>query len=132
MNEILIGAKDKEDLILHLKDFVEEEYAIYTDWFGEEIFVLSVTNNSNETVSLQGNLIAYSADDMAVGADSAYLDVLGPGEKAIMEFDVLSKTPISYGVYDIVYREETYYNSAISDLTYEASINSENVVLTVK
>ena len=26
MNEILVGAKDKEDLILHLKDFVEEEY----------------------------------------------------------------------------------------------------------
>ena len=111
-------------------DFAVKEY-LYENSIGDSMYFLAITNNSDKTVGINGNMTAYDAGGNVIGADSGSIDVLGPGEQSIMSFYFDSVKGIDNVQYTLGYDTEPYYKSGLEGLEVVQNINAKNVVVTV-
>ena len=115
--------------------FSESEFStegfLYTSGQTAEYYVF-VTNNSQATVSVNGNATAQDNSGNTMGLSSASIDVLGPNETSVMEFSFRDiDTPKSVD-YSLSYEVSKYYKPVISNLTISQHLNENNVTLLVK
>ena len=111
-------------------DFAIKEYK-YENTIGDSLYFLAITNNSDMTVGVNGNMTVYDTDGNVIGADSASIDVLGPGDESIMSFYFDSVKGIDNVKYTLGYDTSPYYESGLKDLEVVQNINDKNVVVTV-
>ncbi len=111
-------------------DFAIKEYK-YENTIGDSLYFLAITNNSETTVGVNGNMTAYDTDGNVMGAGSASIDVLGPGDESIMSFYFDSVQGIDNVKYTLGYDTSPYYESGLKDLEVVQNINDKNVVVTV-
>lgn len=115
--------------------FSEDEFStegfLYTSGQTAEYYVF-VTNNSQATVTVDGNATAKDNSGNAMGLSSASIDVLGPNETSVMVFSFRDiDTPESVD-YSLSYEVSKYYKPVISNLTISQHLNENNVTLLVK
>ncbi|MCR5802018.1 MAG: hypothetical protein K6G57_06795, partial [Lachnospiraceae bacterium] len=111
-------------------DFSVKEY-LYENSIGDSMYFLAITNNSDKSVGINGNVTAYDAGGSVIGADSGSIDVLGPGEESILSFYFDSVSGIDNVKYTLGYDTSPYYESGLKDLEIVQNINANNVVVTV-
>ena len=103
----------------------------YQNSIGDTLYFLVITNNSDKILEFNANSTAYDSAGNTIGADSASIDVLGPGETTITYFYYEGVTGIDKVDYQISYGDSSYYDPVISNLSVQESINNSNVVVTV-
>ncbi len=111
-------------------DFSVKEY-LYENSIGDSMYFLAITNNSDKSVGINGNVTAYDAGGSVIGANSGSIDVLGPGEESILSFYFDSVSGIDNVKYTLGYDTSPYYESGLKDLEIVQNINANNVVVTV-
>lgn len=105
---------------------------LYTSPTGSSFCFVTVTNNSDATVSVSGSAEAKDADGNAVGtASMTKIGVLAPGETSASYFFFSDGFGIDRVEYDLSYTEETRYKPVIGSLAVEQHLNDRNVVLSV-
>ena len=111
------------------RDFEIKEYS-YTNILDDSMYFLIIKNNSNQTVSINGNIIVYDKKNEELGADSGSIDVLGPGDESIMEFYFDDVKGIKNAKYTLTYDPTTDYTSGLSDVKFKVKKKKKGVVVT--
>ena len=109
-------------------DFEVKKYMIVD--YSSTICYFVVRNNSKETVAIDLNVTALDKSGNTIGADTASIDVIGPGEESIC-YAVFSDVK---GVKKVDYTmkiDSTSYEPIISGLEVVKHVNKKNVVVTV-
>lgn len=118
-----------EEVSVSADDFEIKEYP-YENSIGDTLYFLVIRNNSQATVDISGNGTALDSAGNTIGADDCSLDVLGPGEESITYFYFDSVTGIDHVEYTLDYAPETYYDSVISEISLEETVNDMNLTVT--
>jgi archaellum component FlaF (FlaF/FlaG flagellin family) len=108
---------------------VTAEY-LYEGMFGTSLYFLAIQNNSDAAVEVNGNATALDADGNAIGADSMYIDVLGPGEESIGYFYFDDVSGIDKVDYQLSY-SDSWYEPVLSELSVDQTLNDSNVTLNI-
>lgn len=103
----------------------------YCDSIGSTLYYLVITNHSEETVEINGNMIAYDREGKTIGAADGTIDVLGPGEQSIATFYFGDAGDVASVDYTLSYETDLYFQPIISSLSMTEAVNEENVVVTV-
>jgi len=111
-------------------DFEIKEYMYETD-YDVSMYFVTVTNNSDETVSVSGNALAKDKKGRPLSAGNLSIDVLGPGETSIGEFYFNGATDIDKVEYELEYSTDTYYKAILKDIRMEESITDKKAVVTL-
>ena len=111
-------------------DFNKTEYR-YESMFGDTLWFVAITNNSESTVRISGNAIARDADGNAIGADSLTIDVLGPGESTMEYYYFEDVSGIATVESQYAYDTDPWYSPVLSNLIVEQTLNDGNVTLIV-
>lgn len=109
-------------------DFEVKKYMIVD--YTSTICYFVVRNNSKETVAIDLDVTALDKAGNTIGADTASIDVIGPGEESIC-YAVFSDVK---GVKKVDYTmkiNSTSYEPIISGLEVVKHVNKKNVVVTV-
>ena len=104
-------------------------------WFesrwGDTYVFLAVTNNSDTDVAVQGNAAALDAAGNVLGAGDLSIDVIGPGQESIGYFYFDDVTGVDHVDYKLQGDPDSYYVDIIAGLEGDASINNNNVVISL-
>lgn len=111
-------------------DFETNGY-LYENTIGDTLYFVSIKNNSEQTIRVNGNATAYDDSKNAIGADSSELYALGAGEEQILYFYFSSVTGVKDVEYTLNYEKDNTFTSAIPHLEIKETVNKENVVVTV-
>lgn len=103
----------------------------YESSFGDTMWYLIVTNNSEYDVGFSANGVAYDGNGNIIGADDASIDILGTGQTSICYFYFDSVPEIDHIDYTCSYETDTYYTDVIHNLSSQITINDANVVVSV-
>lgn len=111
---------------ISLSELEIKEYSYHTD-YGNYAFLV-VKNNSKSAVSLSANVTFYKEDAM-VGASSETSDPVGSGHSTILCFSC--DEDFSKMKYEMEPKPEKESESISSDLSYEAGVTENKVILAV-
>lgn len=111
-------------------DFETEGY-YYTNSIGSVSYYVTVTNNSEATVSVKGTANGFDADGNVIAVKEMDIDVLGPGETSIGSFWFGDSVGIENVEYSLEYEKEPNYLPVLSNLSVVANVNDKNVTLSV-
>ncbi len=112
------------------EDFEKTGY-LYENSIGDSLYFYVVKNNSQASVSIDGNAVAKDSGGNTLGASSREIDVLGPGETSLMTFYFDSVTGIDTIECSLTYDTKTYYKPVIANLEVEQTINDKNLTVVV-
>lgn len=117
---------------LDAKDFEVREYATLSAHYTPD-YLLAVKNNSKEEASIGAKVIAFDANGAPIEVDTEYLMAIGPGEESAMNFFFFEEGEYDRFVYQLVYKkkEDPLVLSAISNISLQAIVDGENIVLQV-
>lgn len=107
-------------------DFEIKEY-LYEN-YGRHLYFIVVTNNSDDSVKVEGNATAKDADGNILAVDSMRIYVVGPGETTIGYFSFSNAENMSSVEYELTYGEPTY-TAVLNDVSSEIIINNKNVIV---
>lgn len=111
------------------KDFTTKTY-LYEDKYATTYFVV-IKNNSKATVAIKINGVAKDSSGNTVGAADASVNVLGPGEET-MQY-LYFKNVKNVAKVDCTYSyDSSNYSAILKDLSVQQSVNSGNVVVSIK
>lgn len=103
----------------------------YESRWGDTYLFLAVTNNSNVDVEVEGNAAALDANGNVLGADGMSIDVIGPGQESIGYFYFDEVSGVDHVDYKLQGDPDSYYVDIIAGLEGDASINNNNVVISL-
>lgn len=105
------------------------EYS-YENSIGDTVHFYVVKNNSDKTLKITSNCTAYDAASQTIGAANGELNALGSGCESIMYeyFDGVSD--IDHYDYKLSVKEDTTFDSVLSDISYDVSDQSDKVIVT--
>lgn len=104
---------------------------LYENTIGDTLYFVTVKNNSDSVVSVEGNATARDSNGRAIGAGNMSVDVLGPGETSIGYFYFDRVSGIDTVDYQLNYSKENYYKPVIANLNVNQTLNAQNVTVTV-
>lgn len=112
-------------------DFETNQY-YYEDKNGTKMGFVTVTNHSGDEVSVKVNATAYGASGEELGTQDSAIDVLGPDETsiAVISFYGIDGS-IDHFDYEVEYERSKNYQSVLSNMKAEESVDGGNVTLTV-
>ena len=130
-NTVVDNRKNKptEPASFSESDFETESY-IYENSIGISTLYVTVKNNSQATVEVEGNATVYDSSGNAIGVQKSDINVLGGGEESIMSFYFSDVKGVASSDYKLTYKAQSYYKPVIANLAVEQAINDKN--LTVK
>ena len=123
-----IGESDDTKLDVSESEFDVKKYLIVD--YSSTICYFVVRNNSKATVAIDLDVTALDKAGNTIGADTASIDVIGPGEESIC-YAVFSDVK---GVNKVDYTmkiDNTSYEPVISGFEVVKHVNKKNVVVTV-
>ena len=104
----------------------------FVNSFGDTLWFLIVTNNSEYDVGFSANGAAYDASGNIIGAADTSIDILGTGQTSICYFYFDSVAGIDHVEYTCNYDTEVrYYSDVLHNLSAQVTINDANVVVSV-
>ena len=117
---------DSEDYAAQLD---KEEYT-YDDGYGTTYHFIALKNNSDQTLTIATNSVAYNGSGDKIGADSGHLDALGPqSEQLVIEsFDNVSD--VDHFDTTISASKAKWYEDATANIEVEADVLSDKVIIT--
>lgn len=143
-NEVAVTSEDLENneaLTSNAKSEMQKEDEIssdkldiseysYENTIGDTLHFLVIKNNSNYTIKVSSNTTALDSSGTILGANSSELEALGSGcESCLIDyFDGVEN--IDKFEYTLSLKEDPYYESVISDLSYETSEQRDKVIVT--
>ncbi|WP_026498608.1 hypothetical protein [Butyrivibrio sp. WCD2001] len=102
---------------------------IFENTIGDTLYFVTVKNNSNSNVFVDGSGLAKDSSDNVIGEGSGSIDILGPGETSILYFYFDSVKDVDHVDYDLTYETSTRYTPIISNISLEQTINDRNLTL---
>lgn len=120
---------DSENEELKDSDFEISEYS-YDNSIGDTIYFLALKNNSDKTVTVNGNAVAYDKEGKTLGANSSEICALGSNHEQVMVFYFDSVSGVDHFEYTIDYKEDPYYEAVFDDVEVQETMNDGNVVVT--
>ena len=107
----------------------EEEYT-YDDGYGSTYHFIVLKNNSDQTLTIATNSVAYNGSGDKIGADSGHLDALGPkSEQLVIEsFDNVSD--VDHFDTTISASKAKWYEDATANIEVEADVLGDKVIIT--
>lgn len=124
------GADDTDefDSEAAAKKVKAEDLGAYYDYFNNYKAVYLLENKSKYNLDVSVNVNAYDESGGIIDTETSEIYCLGPGEKypvAVDLDDSLDRYDCSITV------DESYYTSAVKDLSYKKNIAGENTIVTV-
>ena len=123
-----IGESEDTKLDVSESEFDIKKYLIVD--YSSTICYFVVRNNSKATVAIDLNVTAHDKAGNTIGADTASIDVIGPGEESICYAvfdDVKGVNKVDY----TMKIDNTSYEPVISGFEVVKHVNKKNVVVTV-
>ena len=107
----------------------KEEYT-YDDGYGSTYHFIVLKNNSDQTLTIATNSVAYNGSGDKIGADSGHLDALGPkSEQLVIEsFDNVSD--VDHFDTTISASKAKWYEDATANIEVEADVLGDKVIIT--
>ena len=107
----------------------KEEYT-YDDGYGSTYHFIVLKNNSDQTLTIATNSVAYNGSGDKIGADSGHLDALGPqSEQLVIEsFDNVSD--VNHFDTTISASKAKWYEDATANIEVEADVLGDKVIIT--
>lgn len=107
----------------------KEEYT-YDDGYGSTYHFIVLKNNSDQTLTIATNSVAYNESGDKIGADSGHLDALGPqSEQLVIEsFDNVSD--VDHFDTTISASKAKWYEDATANIEVEADVLGDKVIIT--
>ena len=107
----------------------KEEYT-YDDGYGSTYHFIVLKNNSDQTLTIATNSVAYNESSDKIGADSGHLDALGPkSEQLVIEsFDNVSD--VDHFDTTISASKAKWYEDATANIEVEADVLGDKVIIT--
>ena len=105
----------------------KEEYT-YDDGYGSTYHFIVLKNNSDQTLTIATNSVAYNGSGDKIGADSGHLDALGPqSEQLVIEsFDNVSD--VDHFDTTISASKAKWYEDATANIEVEADVLGDKVI----
>ncbi len=110
------------------EDF-EAEFYSYDNGYGSQYAFLIVTNNTNQTVEIEGALKVFNSSGDIVGAQTSSEGAVGAGQTTILTY--LFDEEFSRSEYEISAYPDEYGEPVTQNLSYESSSASDKEIVTV-
>ncbi|MCR5088129.1 MAG: hypothetical protein K6C08_01285, partial [Oscillospiraceae bacterium] len=124
------GSSSAASETVSVSDFDITEYGLENS-FGDTMWFLIITNNSEYDVEITANGTAYDEDGYILGADDASVDILGKDQTSICYFYFDGVEDIDYVDYQLSFDTDSYYTDVIHNLSADVTINDSNVIVSV-
>lgn len=109
---------------------LEKEEYIYDDGYGSVHHFIAIKNNSDQTLSISTNSIAYNESGDKIGAGSGSLDALGPqSEQLVIEY-IENVSNVDHFETIISASKSKWYEDATGNIDVEADIFDDKAILT--
>ena len=120
---------DSADAADYAAQLDKEEYT-YDDGYGSTYHFIVLKNNSDQTLTIATNSVAYNGSGDKIGADSGHLDALGPqSEQLVIEsFDNVSD--VNHFDTTISASKAKWYEDATANIEVEADVLGDKVIIT--
>ncbi|MER2027079.1 MAG: hypothetical protein ABS874_07575 [Lachnospiraceae bacterium] len=120
---------DSADAADYAAQLDKEEYT-YDDGYGSTYHFIVLKNNSDQTLTIATNSVAYNGSGDKIGAGSGHLDALGPqSEQLVIEsFDNVSD--VDHFDTTISASKAIWYEDATANIEVEADVLGDKVIIT--
>lgn len=108
--------------------FESKGYA-YENMIGDTLYFYTVKNNSQSTVKVIGNAVAYGSAGNTVGAETADIDTLGPSETSIMVFYFSDVKDIQKFDCSLTFEKQSFFSPVISNIQLDETVNDHNLTV---
>lgn len=117
---------DAEDYAAQLD---KEEYT-YDDGYGTTYHFIALKNNSDQTLTIATNSVAYNESGDKIGAGSGSLDALGPqSEQLVIEY-IENVSDVDHFETTISASKSKWYDDATGNIDVEADVFDDKAILT--
>ena len=109
---------------------LEKEEYIYDDGYGSVHHFIAIKNNSDQTLSISTNSVAYNESGDKIGAGSGSLQALGPqSEQLVIEY-IDNVSDVDHFETTISASKSQWYEDVTGDIDVEADIFDDKAILT--
>ena len=109
---------------------LEKEEYIYDDGYGSVHHFIAIKNNSDQTLSISTNSVAYNESGDKIGAGSGSLDALGPQREQIVIEYFENVSDVDHFETTISASKSKWYEDATGNIDVEADIFDDKAILT--
>ena len=109
---------------------LEKEEYIYDDGYGSVLHFIAIKNNSDQTLSISTNSVAYNESGDKIGAGSGSLDALGPQSEQIVIEYFENVSDVDHFETTISASKSKWYEDATGNIDVEADIFDDKAILT--
>ena len=107
----------------------KEEYT-YDDGYGSTYHFIVLKNNSDQTLTIATNSVAYNESSDKIGADSGHLDALGPQSKQLVIESFDNVSDVDHFDTTISASKAKWYEDATANIEVEADVLGDKVIIT--
>lgn len=120
---------DSADAADYAAQLDKEEYT-YDDGYGSTYHFIVLKNNSDQTLTIATNSVAYNGSGDKIGAGSGHLDALGPQSKQLVIESFDNVSDVDHFDTTISASKAKWYEDATANIEVEADVLGDKVIIT--
>jgi len=120
---------DSADAADYAAQLDKEEYT-YDDGYGSTYHFIVLKNNSDQTLTIATNSVAYNGSGDKIGAGSGHLDALGPQSEQLVIESIDNVSDVDHFDTTISASKAKWYEDATANIEVEADVLGDKVIIT--